>query len=64
MTVRRRVARRLERAILGTVMSVIASIIERRVLKTVRGTGAQPPQPAREGESGRAGNDPAGQAWG
>ncbi len=62
MTVRRRVARRLERALLGTVMNMIAFIIERRVLKTMRGTGGQPPRPARESEFGLAGNGPAGQA--
>ena len=42
MTVRRRVARRFERALLGTVMNVIAFIIERRVLRAIRGTGRKP----------------------
>ena len=62
MTVRGRMARRLERVLLSTVMNMIAFIIERRVLKTIRGTGGQPPQPARESEPGLAGNGPAGQA--
>ena len=62
MTVRRRVASRFERALLGTVMNAIAFIIERRALKAIRGTGGEPLQTAREGESGPAGNGPAGKA--
>ena len=62
MTVRRRVARWFERALLGTVMSVIAFIIERRVLKAIRGAGGEPLRPAHEGEFAPAGNGPAGQA--
>lgn len=62
MTVRRRVARWFERALLGTVMSMIAFIIERRVLKAIRGTGGEPLQPAREGEFTPAGNGAAGHA--
>ena len=57
MTVRRRVARWLERAVLGTVMSVIAFIIERRVLKAIRSTAREPSRPAREGELASGGND-------
>ncbi|HEY5986120.1 MAG TPA: hypothetical protein VIV12_07080 [Streptosporangiaceae bacterium] len=49
MTVRARVARRFERAVLGAVMSMIAFIIERRVLKAIRGTGGEPLQTARRG---------------
>jgi hypothetical protein len=41
------VARRFERTVLGTVMSVIAFIIERRILKAIRATGREPVQPAR-----------------
>lgn len=62
MTVRRRMARRFERAFLGTVMSVIAFIIERRVLRVIRGTGGERPEPAREGEFYPASDGPAGQA--
>jgi hypothetical protein len=46
---RRRVARWFERAILGSVMSVIAFVIERRVLKAIRAKG-QAPEPPRTGE--------------
>jgi hypothetical protein len=55
-------ARRFERAVLGTVMSLIAFIIERRVLKAIRSTGREPLQPAREGEFALGGHGPAGQA--
>ena len=61
MTLRRRVARRFERAVLATVMSMIAFIIERRVLKAIRG-GGEPLQSAREGEFAPAGNGRAEQA--
>ena len=44
MTRRRRVARWFERAVLGSVMSVIAFVIERRVLKAIRTKGETPPQ--------------------
>ena len=50
MTRRRRVARWFERAVLGAVMSVIAFVIERRVLKAIRQKGEAPPEPARTGE--------------
>ncbi len=50
VTFRHRVARRFERVVLGTVMSMIAFIIERRLLKAVSGTGGKPLQPGREGE--------------
>jgi hypothetical protein len=43
VTLRHRVARGFERVVLGTVMSMIAFIIERRILKAIRGTGRQPP---------------------
>jgi len=46
---RRRVARWFERALLGSVMSVIAFVIERRVLKAIRQKGEPEPQP-RSGE--------------
>jgi hypothetical protein len=46
---RRRVARWIERAVLGSVMSVIAFVIERRVLKAIREKGESPPEP-RSGE--------------
>jgi hypothetical protein len=46
---RRRVARWFERAILGSVMSVIAFVIERRVLKAIREKG-QAPEDLRTGE--------------
>ncbi len=62
MTVRRRVVRRFERVILGSVMNMIAFVIERRVLKAVRPTGREPLQPAREGECDPVGNGSAGQA--
>lgn len=55
MTVRRRVARRFERALLGTVMNMIAFIIERRVLKAIRSTSGEPLQPARDGGFARPG---------
>jgi hypothetical protein len=53
------VARCFERAVLGTVMNMIAFTIERRVLKAIRGTAREPPRPAGEGElaSGRNGRD-------
>jgi hypothetical protein len=60
VTVRRRVARRFERALLGTVMNVIAFIIERRVLKAIRGTAQEPQWPVREGELAPGGNGPDG----
>jgi hypothetical protein len=44
------VARWFERAVLGAVMSVIAFVIERRVLKAIRQKGEAPPEPARTGE--------------
>jgi len=47
---RRRVARWFERAILGTVMSVIAFVIERRVLKAIREKGTEPAPPVHKGE--------------
>lgn len=62
MTVRRRMARRFDRALLGTVMNVIAFIIERRVFKAIRGTGGEPPQAAGDGGFAPAGKGPAGQA--
>ena len=40
MSRRRRVARWFERALLGSVMSVIAFVIERRVLKAIRNKSA------------------------
>jgi hypothetical protein len=42
VALRRRLARRFERVVLGTVMSMIAFIIERRILKAIRGAGRQP----------------------
>ena len=42
--------RRLERALLGAMMSVVAFVIERRVLKAIRQKGEAPPEPARSGE--------------
>jgi len=62
VTFRRRVARRFERAVLGTVMSMIAFIIERRVLKALRGTGRGPLPPARKGEFTPRREGPGGQA--
>ena len=50
MTRRRRVARWFERAILGSVMSVIAFVIERRVLKAIRAKGQEPAEADRTGE--------------
>lgn len=61
MTLRRRMARRFERAFLGMMMNVIAFIIERRVLRVIRGAGGELPEPAREGEFHPASNGPAGQ---
>jgi hypothetical protein len=49
VTRRRRVAHWFERAILGSVMSVIAFVIERRVLKAIRDKGESPDE-ARTGE--------------
>ena len=49
MTRRRRLARWFERALLGSVMSVIAFVIERRVLKAIREKG-QAPDELRTGE--------------
>jgi hypothetical protein len=57
VTLRRRVARCFERAILATVMSMIALIIEWRVLKAIRGTRRDPLQPA-----GKSGSAPGGNA--
>ena len=62
MTFRRRVARRFERAVLGTVMSMIAFIIERRVLKALRGARREPLPPAHNGEFTTSGKGPAWQA--
>ena len=42
MTRRRRFVRWFDRAILGAVMSVIAFVIERRVLKAIRQKGDEP----------------------
>jgi hypothetical protein len=42
MTLRRRVAKRFERAILATVMSMLALIIERRLVKAIGGTPRDP----------------------
>jgi len=42
VTGRRRVGRWFERTILGAVMSVIAFVIERRVLKAIRAKGEAP----------------------
>ena len=45
MTRRRRFARWFERTVLGAVMSVIAFVIERRVLKALRSKDSlEPPQ--------------------
>jgi hypothetical protein len=46
---RRRFARWFERAVLGAVMSVIAFVIERRVLKAIHQKGEPQPTP-RSGE--------------
>ena len=62
MTLRRRVARRFERAVIGTVMSVIALLIERLVLKASRGAGRAQPQRARSGRIGPSANGPDGRA--
>jgi hypothetical protein len=43
MARRRRVRRFFERAILGGVMSVIAFVIERRLLKTIKQGGTKKP---------------------
>jgi hypothetical protein len=57
-------AKRLERALLGMVMTVIAFIIERRILKAIRSTGKEPVHAAcrsrvrRGGEAGQAGLGP------
>jgi hypothetical protein len=60
VTRRRRVARWFERAVLGSVMSVIAFVIERRVLKAIRTKGETPaPQaPPRSGEFAPSGQGP------
>ena len=50
MTRRRRVARWFERAVLGALMSVIAFVIERRVLKAIREKGEHPEGPPYTGE--------------
>ena len=42
MTRRRRFARRFERVVLGAAMSVIAFVIERRVLKAIRDKNVEP----------------------
>jgi hypothetical protein len=55
VTLRRRVARRFERAILATVMSLLALIIERRLVKAIGGTPRDPLQPA-----GKSGSSPGG----
>jgi hypothetical protein len=52
------VARRFERAVIGTVMSVIALIIERLVLKASRGAGRAQRQRARTGRIGPSANGP------
>jgi hypothetical protein len=57
MTLRRRVARRFERAILATVMSMLALIIERRLAKAIGGT---PPDPLQPG--GKSGSSPGREA--
>jgi hypothetical protein len=49
VTRRRRVAHWFERAFLGSVMSVIAFVIERRVLKAIREKGGSPDE-GRTGE--------------
>ena len=49
MSRRGRVARWFERALLGSVMSVIAFVIERRVLKAIREKDASAPE-VRSGE--------------
>jgi hypothetical protein len=43
MAGRRRIRRFFERAILGGVMSVVAFVIERRLLKTIKQGGAKKP---------------------
>jgi flagellar biosynthesis/type III secretory pathway M-ring protein FliF/YscJ len=50
VTRRRRFARWFERVVLGAVMSVIAFVIERRVLKAIRAKGEEPATPERKGE--------------
>jgi hypothetical protein len=55
VTLRRRVARRFERAILATVMSVLALIIERRLVKAIGGTPRDPLQPAEKSGSAPGG---------
>ena len=50
MSRRRRLARWFERAVLGALMSVIAFVIERRVLKAIRQKGEEPAAPGRTGE--------------
>jgi hypothetical protein len=42
----RRTARRLERVLLGAAMSVVAFVIERRLLKAIRDGGGNAPQAA------------------
>lgn len=59
MTRRRRFARWFERAVLGAVMSVIAFVIERRVLKAIREKGQEPQKPARKGEFSPTSEGPA-----
>ena len=56
MSRRRRFARWFSRAILGAVMSVIAFVIERRVLKAIRQKGEPEPQP----QSGELATTPSG----
>lgn len=62
MTARRHMARRFERAFLGTVINVIAFVIERRIRKVIRGTGGERPKPAQEGEFYPASTGSAGHA--
>ena len=63
MTLRRRVASRFERAILATVMSMLALIIERRLVKAIGGTPRDPLQPAEKSGSAPGGNaNPVGGA--
>lgn len=43
MTRRRRWWRRIERAIVGTGMTMVAFVLERRVLKAIKRRGEEPP---------------------
>ena len=49
--------RRLERALLGAVMGVVAFIIERRVLKSIRKGGKQPADDEKRGLEGGLGQE-------